>query len=90
MARGVVKWFDQRKGFGFITDADGNDLFVHYTNVNPATRQQLVDGQPVTFEVTPGEKGPMAVKVDVVVSDADPDGGYDAGQGGEEALPDQT
>ncbi|MCG3178845.1 MAG: Cold shock protein ScoF [Phycisphaerae bacterium] len=72
MARGVVKWFDQRKGFGFITDADGHDLFVHYTNVNPATRQQLVDGQPVTFEVAAGEKGPMAVKVDVIADAGDP------------------
>lgn len=66
MPEGTIKWFNQRKGFGFVTGADGRDLFVHYTHVNPETREQLVEGQPVIYQVASGDKGPMAVQVDVV------------------------
>jgi cold shock protein len=66
MPLGAVKWFDQRKGFGFITDLEGHDLFVHFTNINPDIRGRLKPGQAVSFEVVPGEKGPKAVNLDIV------------------------
>ena len=65
-SQGTVKWFDQRKGFGFVTDQDGRDLFVHFTRVLAGNREKLTQGQAVCFETVPGEKGPMAVEVEAL------------------------
>jgi len=60
MATGKVKWFDDQKGFGFIEREDGDDLFVHHSEVNgPSLRED----QKVEFEVGQGQKGPCAVSV---------------------------
>jgi cold shock protein len=68
MALGTVKWFDQRKGFGFVTDSQGHDLYIHFTTFDPLIRSQLKPGQPVSFEVAAGEKGPKAINLQVVES----------------------
>jgi CspA family cold shock protein len=60
---GTVKWFNDEKGFGFIEQASGPDVFVHFSAINGDGRKSLVDGQSVTFEVTQGQKGPQAVNV---------------------------
>ncbi len=60
MATGKVKWFDEQKGFGFIEQTSGNDLFVHQSQVSG---QSLSEGQEVEFEVGEGQKGPCAVSV---------------------------
>lgn len=60
MAQGTVKWFDSNKGFGFIAQENGKDLFVHHSEVQGG---HLSDGQKVQFEVGEGQKGPCAVKV---------------------------
>jgi len=66
MANGVVKWFDDRKGYGFIEQEDGQDVFVHHTGINGAGFKSLNEGDKVTFEVEQGNKGPSAVDVTVV------------------------
>jgi CspA family cold shock protein len=58
---GTVKFFNEQKGFGFITTPEGNDVFVHASNI--ADGGTLTDGQSVTFETAPGRKGPEAVNV---------------------------
>ena len=64
MAKGTVKWFDQKKGFGFITPDDGgDDLFVHHSNISGEGFRSLDDGQAVEFEVGEGRKGPQATDV---------------------------
>ena len=63
MSTGTVKWFNNQKGYGFISDAEGNDVFVHYTGVNMEGYKTLEEGQEVEFEVTEGTKGPQAVNV---------------------------
>ncbi len=64
MAKGKVKWFDERKGFGFITPDDGGeDLFVHHTNIMGQGFRSLNDGQEVEYEVGEGRKGPQATDV---------------------------
>lgn len=63
MAIGTVKWFNQRKGFGFLTDQTGQDLYVHFTSVDPQSRAELTPGRAVTFNIVAGEKGPKAVDV---------------------------
>ncbi|NNK65044.1 MAG: cold-shock protein [Gemmatimonadetes bacterium] len=61
---GTVKWFNDQKGFGFITpDEGGNDVFVHYSNIVGAGRRSLNNDAKVEFEVAPGRKGPEAVDV---------------------------
>ena len=63
MNKGTVKWFNNQKGYGFISDADGNDVFVHYSGINTDGFKTLEEGAAVEFEVVNGEKGPQAVNV---------------------------
>lgn len=63
---GIVKWFNEEKGFGFIAREGGDDVFVHFTAINMEGRRTLLEGQNVTFEVTSGQKGPQAENVTVV------------------------
>ncbi|MDH7600188.1 MAG: cold-shock protein [Sedimentisphaerales bacterium] len=64
MARGTVKWFDAKKGFGFITPDDGSDdVFVHHTNIAGQGFKTLTNGQQVQYEITQGRKGPQATNV---------------------------
>ena len=63
MSTGTVKWFNNQKGYGFISDAEGNDVFVHYTGLNMEGYKTLEEGQEVKFDVTEGTKGPQAVNV---------------------------
>ena len=60
---GTVKWFNNQKGYGFISDAEGNDIFVHYSGLVMDGFKSLEEGQAVEFEVTEGAKGPQAVNV---------------------------
>jgi len=63
---GVVKWFNDEKGFGFIARESGDDVFVHFSAINCEGRRTLHEGQNVSFEVTAGQKGPQAENVTVV------------------------
>ena len=63
MVKGTVKWFNERKGFGFLSRDDGDDVFVHYSNIQSSGFKSLTEGQPVQFEVEDGPKGPTAVNV---------------------------
>ena len=63
MNKGTVKWFNKQKGYGFISDEPGNDVFVHYSGIAAEGFKSLEEGQAVEFEVTEGEKGPQAVNV---------------------------
>ena len=63
MNKGTVKWFNNQKGYGFISDEEGNDVFVHYTGLNMEGFKTLEEGQAVEFEVVNGAKGPQAVNV---------------------------
>jgi len=60
---GTVKWFNDEKGFGFIKQDNGNDVFVHYSAINGTGRKSLVEGQQVTMNVTQGQKGLQAENV---------------------------
>ena len=66
MANGIVKWFDDRKGYGFIEQEDGPDVFVHHSGINSSGFKSLNEGDSVTFDVEQGQKGPSAVNVTVV------------------------
>jgi CspA family cold shock protein len=66
MVKGTVKWFNQEKGFGFITSEEGNDVFVHFSQINKPGFKTLEEGEEVTFEVTEGQKGPQASNVTTV------------------------
>ncbi len=63
MSDGKVKWFNPRKGYGFIATADGRDIFVHYSSISGDGYKPLVEGDPVTFDVVEGEKGLRAENV---------------------------
>ena len=63
MANGTVKWFNNRKGFGFIQQEDGPDLFVHFSSIASDGYRSLNEGEEVTFDVEDGERGPKAVNV---------------------------
>ena len=63
MQQGTVKWFNAKKGYGFICDEAGNDVFVHFSALNMDGFKELKDGEKVEFEVTDGEKGPQAANV---------------------------
>jgi cold shock protein len=60
---GTVKWFNDEKGFGFIEQEGGKDVFVHFSAINGSGRRSLQEGQKVTMEVTQGQKGPQAENV---------------------------
>lgn len=66
MAKGTVKWFNNQKGYGFITDESGNDVFVHFSGLNMEGFKTLEENQTVEFDVTEGAKGPQAINVTVV------------------------
>ena len=61
--KGTVKWFNNQKGYGFISDESGNDVFVHYSGLYMEGFKSLEEGQEVEFDVTEGAKGPQAVNV---------------------------
>jgi cold shock protein len=63
MAKGRVKWFNDKKGYGFIETENGKDVFVHHTSIEGMGFKSLNEGQSVSFEVEQGAKGPQAVKV---------------------------
>ena len=66
MANGTVKWFNSSKGYGFIEQEDGTDVFVHHSGINSTGFKTLNEGDRVTFNVEQGKKGPAAVNVTVV------------------------
>ena len=63
MANGIVKWFSETKGYGFIEQEDGPDVFVHHSGINSEGFRTLNEGDQVTFEIEDGRKGPAAVNV---------------------------
>jgi len=66
MAQGTVKWFNESKGYGFITADEGKDVFVHYSAIVGDGFKTLAEGQKVSFEIVNGEKGPQAASVSKV------------------------
>ncbi len=63
MVKGKVKWFNEKKGFGFLERDDGDDVFVHYSNIQGEGFKTIREGDSVEFEVQDGPKGPQAVNV---------------------------
>ena len=63
MNKGTVKWFNNQKGYGFISDESGKDVFVHYSGLNMDGYKTLEEGAAVSFDIVDGEKGAQAVNV---------------------------
>ena len=66
MANGIVKWFNDSKGFGFIEQEDGPDVFVHHSAINSSGFKSLNEGDQVSFDIEQGQKGPAAANVNVI------------------------
>ena len=66
MANGIVKWFNEKKVYGFIEQEDGPDVFVHHSEINGVGFKTLNEGEQVRFDIEQGQKGPAAVNVTVV------------------------
>ena len=66
MVKGTVKWFNEKKGYGFLSREDGDDVFVHHTGIQGEGFKTLREGDSVEFEVQDGPKGPQAVNVTVM------------------------
>lgn len=63
MTKGTVKWFNESKGYGFITAEDGTDVFAHYSAIQANGFKTLAEGDSVSFEILPGDKGPKASNI---------------------------
>ena len=63
MSKGTGKWFNNQKGYGFISDEEGKDVFVHYSGITMEGFKSLEEGQEVEYDIVDGEKGPQAINV---------------------------
>ncbi len=66
MAQGIVKWFNDRKGYGFISQEDGDDVFVHFSSIEASGYKTLSEGDKVDFEIEESDRGPEAKNVNKV------------------------